>query len=55
MSNEQQIQLDKVRKKLKEAREMLDDVVYRMMSLSDNEFKKVRACYDKICEANDQI
>ena len=55
MSNEQQIQLDKVRGKLKEAREMLDDVMYRMMPLSDEVFKKVRGCYDKICEANDQI
>lgn len=34
---------------------MLDDVMYRMMPLSDNEFKKVRACYDKICEANDKL
>jgi hypothetical protein len=25
------------------------------MPLSDEEFKKVRGCYDKICEANDKI
>ena len=55
MSNEQQIILQKVRDKLKEARDMLDDVMYRMMPLSDEEFKKVRGCYDKICEANDKI
>ena len=55
MSNEQQILLQKVVNKLQDARNMLDDVMYRTMPLSDNEFKKVRACYDKICEANDQI
>lgn len=55
MSNEQQIRLDKVRGKLKEAREMLDDVMYRMMPLSDNEFKKVREGYDLICQANDKL
>ena len=55
MTNEQQIQLQKVSNKLEEAREMLDDVMYRMTPLSDSEFEKVRACYDKICEANDQI
>ena len=55
MSNEQQIQLDKVRNKLKEAREMLDDVMYRMMLLSDNEFAKVRKAYNLVCEANDQL
>ena len=31
MSNEQQIVLQKVRDKLKEARDMLDDVMCRMM------------------------
>lgn len=55
MSNEQQILLQKVANKLQDARNMLDYVMYRMMPLSDNEFKKVRSCYDKICEANDKI
>lgn len=55
MSNEQKILLQNVVNKLNDARNMLDHVMYSMTPLSDEDFKKVRACYDKICEANDQI
>lgn len=55
MSNEQQIILQKVGNKLKEARNMLDNVMYRMMPLSDEEFKKVREAYDLICKSNDKL
>jgi hypothetical protein len=55
MSNEQQIMLQKVGNKLKEVRNILDDIMYRMMPLSDSEHKKIREGYDLICKANDKL
>lgn len=55
MTARQENNLHKVRALLKDARTLLDGVMYGGDPLSDNEFKKVRACYDKICEANDKI
>lgn len=55
MTSRQEYIMTKVQEKIHELRVMLDDVMYRTDPLPENEFKKVRACYDKICEANDQI
>lgn len=55
MTGRQENNLNKVRQLLKDARYLLDGVMFGGDQLTDAEFKKVRGCYDKICEANDQI
>lgn len=55
MTARQQFIMTKVQEQISTIRAMLDDVMYHTDPLPENEFKKVRACYDKICEANDQI
>ena len=40
---------------LTDARQMLDNIMYGEPSISDEEYNKLRACYDKICEANDKL
>ena len=55
MTSRQQYIMTKVQEQIKVVRAMLDDVMYHTDPLPENEFKKVRSCYDKICEANDQI
>ena len=55
MTPRQEIILQKVRECIKDARTMLDDVMYRSDGLSDKERSRVRAAYDKICEANDKL
>jgi len=55
MTARQENNLNKVRELLKDARNLLDGVMYGGDPLTDAEFKKVRGCYDKICEANDKI
>ena len=55
MTNRQQIIMSKVQEKIKELRRMLDDVMYCSEPLQPDEYKKIRAGYDKICEANDKL
>lgn len=55
MTGRQENNLNKVRALLKDARNLLDGVMYGGDPLTDAEFQKVRGCYDKICEANDKI
>lgn len=55
MTGRQENNLNKVRELLKDVRNLLDGVMYGGDPLTDAEFKKVRGCYDKICEANDKI
>lgn len=55
MTARQENNLYKVRALLKDARTLLDGVMYGGDPLSEKELAKVRACHSKICEANDQI
>ena len=55
MTSRQQYIMTKVQEQIRILRSMLDDVMYHTDPLPDNEFQKVRSCYDKICEANDLI
>lgn len=55
MTARQENNLNQVRALLKQARNLLDGVMYGGDQLTDAEFKKVRGCYDGICAANDQI
>ena len=55
MTARQENNLNKVRELLKDARNLLDGVMFGGDPLTDAEFKKVRGCYEKICEANDEI
>jgi hypothetical protein len=55
MTSRQQYIMTKVQENIRSLRAMLDDVMYRNDPLPENEFKIIRACYDKICEANDLI
>ena len=40
---------------LTEARQMLDNIMYSEPRVSDDEYSRLRECYDKICEANDKL
>ena len=40
---------------LTNARILLDNLMYSEPSISENEYDRLRACYDKICEANDEL
>lgn len=53
MTPRQDYILLKVKEQIKVVRSMLDDIMYRTDELPDNERKKIRTAYDKICEAND--
>ena len=53
MTTRQEYILAKAREQIRITRQMLDDVMYRTDPLGEDEFKKVRKAYDKICEAND--
>ena len=55
MTARQENNLNQVRALLKQARNLLDGVMFGGDPLTDAEFKKVRGCFDKICEANDKI
>jgi len=55
MTARQENNLNKVRDLLKQARNLLDGVMYGDDPLADGEFKKVRGCHDCICRANDCI
>ena len=55
MTARQENNLNQVRALLKQARNLLDGVMYGGDPITDAEFQKVRGCYDKICEANDMI
>ena len=47
--------LTKVKRQLDDVRSNLDAVMYYTDPLPDNEFKRIREGYDKICEAIDKI
>jgi hypothetical protein len=55
MTFRQQRNLQIVRENVKEIRLLLDDVMYHMDPLTEEEHKKIRECYDLICKANDKI
>lgn len=55
MTARQESNLNQVRALLKQARNLLDGVMYGGDPLTDAEFKKVRGCHDCICRANDCI
>lgn len=55
MTATQESNLNQVRALLKQARNLLDGVMYGGDPLTYAEFKKVRGCYDGICAANDKI
>ena len=55
MSPRQIYIINKVREQISTLRSMLDDVMYRTDQLPPDEFKRIRECYDKICEAGDNI
>lgn len=55
MTNEQLSKLYEVEKNLNDCRRLLDEVMYYMDRLPDNEYTKIRAAYDYICKALDQM
>ena len=55
MTARQENNLNRVRALLKDARNLLDGVMFGGDPLTDAEFKKVRGCHDCICAANDKI
>jgi hypothetical protein len=55
MTTRQQYILLKVQEQIRTTRQMLDDVMYRTDPLTEEEHKRVRGAYDKICEANDLL
>ena len=55
MTNRQEYILEKVREQIRNARMMLDDVLYRTDDLDEDERKKIRGAYDDLCSANDKL
>ena len=55
MTQPQLYRLEKVKRKIMESREILDDVMYRMIPLSDEEYERIRESYDLLCRANDKL
>lgn len=55
MTFRQEHTLQNVRENIQQIRLLLDDVMYHMEPLDDQEYEKVRSCYNHICEANDAI
>ena len=55
MTPRQKFILEKTKEQIRVVRSMLDDIMYRTDQLPDEEFKKVREAYDKICDANDVL
>ena len=55
MTTRQDYILSKVREQIYITRQMLDDVMYRTDPLTPEEHKRVRECYDLICQANDRL
>ena len=56
MNAQQENLLWKVRDNLRESRDILDHLRFRMEdALTENEREKLNRCYEFICKANDQI
>lgn len=55
MNKNQEYILRKALEQMQIVRHMLDDIMYRTDPLSPEEFKKIRECYDLVCQANDKI
>lgn len=56
MTQQQQNELRKAKNKIGEIREILDNVMYRMMpTISDDDYDKIREVYDLLCVANDKL
>lgn len=55
MTSRQEYILGKVREQIHTIRQMLDDVMYRTDPLTPEEHKRVRECYDLLCQANDKL
>lgn len=55
MTQQQEKQVQDVRNKIEEIRDILDDVMYSSQYLSEKEYKPIREAYDLICKANDKL
>ena len=55
MTQEKKSQVYKVIDNLKESRRLLDDVMFGGEGVSDEEFFRLRSCYDVICLALDKL
>ena len=56
MTPKQELTLQRVRKKIKEIRNLLDEVMYYSdCPLTESNQKRVRRAYDLICSANDNL
>jgi len=56
MTPKQELTLQRVRKKIKEIRNLLDEVMYYSdCPLEESIQKRVRRAYDLICSANDNL
>ena len=55
MKSSQLHQVSQVREKLMGCRVLLDSLMYGNDPVNDNEFNKLRAAYDLICQANDAL
>ena len=53
MTREQILKVDKVRAHLNDCRRELDDVMYYMTGVTDEEHHRLREIYDTICAALD--
>lgn len=48
-------QKQQVRGMIYNLREKLDDIMYGEENIPEEEYKKLRECYDLICKANDKL
>ncbi len=55
MTPRQEIMHNRAVALLSDARDILDDIMYRSDPLTDGEFGKIREAYDLICKANDKL
>ena len=55
MTYEQQYKVSQVRDSLDAAREILDELMYGVQSVSKSEYTKLRDAYDLVCKANDTM
>jgi hypothetical protein len=57
MNNAQKAQINEVRNKIKEIRDIIDNVMYNRAypELHDNEYTKLLESSDLICQANDKL
>ena len=55
MTKEQREKLQDVKDGIKELRNILDCVMYGEPYIDDSDYNRIRKCYDRLCQASDEL